>query len=78
MCLLPGVPAAPEAEAGGSLRAALATQQKPLKKETKPGVMAHAFSPSTLQAEADRSLLEGSLVYRRSSRTPGQCRETLT
>lgn len=67
---VPGVPAAPEAEAGGSLRLALATQQKPfLKGETKPVMMVRAFSPSTLEAEANRSLLEATLVYRGRSRT---------
>lgn len=62
---VPGVPAAPDAEAGGSLRPALATQQKPfLKSETKPGMMAHVFSPSTwrqtdLQREFQNNVNKG-------------------
>jgi hypothetical protein len=48
----------------------LATQQKPfLKSDTRPGIIAYAFNPSTLEAEVNRFLLEASLVYRGSSRT---------
>lgn len=60
---MPGVPAASEA-AGGYPRLALATQQKPfLKSDTRPGIIAYAFNPSTLEAEVNRFLLEASLVY---------------
>jgi hypothetical protein len=41
-----------------------------LKKMRKPGVVAHAFNPSTREAEAGESLeFEASLVYKVSSRT---------
>ena len=50
------------------------------RKPAKPGVVAHAFSPSTLEAEAGGFLQsEASLVYKVSSRTaPGLYRETLS
>ena len=35
----------------------------------KPGIMEHAFNPSTQEAEAGRSELKASLDYRASSRT---------
>jgi hypothetical protein len=36
-----------------SFRTARATQRNSLKNKTKPGVVAHAFNPSTPEAETD-------------------------
>jgi hypothetical protein len=45
-------------------------KKKKKKKKEKPGVVAHAFNPSTWEAEAGRiSEFKDSLVYKVSSRT---------
>ena len=45
------------------------TCEKELKKSSEPGVVVHAFNPSSSEAEAGRSEFKASLVYRESSRT---------